>query len=184
MRQPSVRAKKARSTAGRTTVANLPIASIAPDTSNPRTPPPEQVVAAASSWTPSDPSLEPKPRRKVRRVLEGLVGEVRLEHVPLADLLLDPSNPRRHSRRQIRAIVRSIKTFGWLIPILVDAHNRIIAGHGRYEAGRLLGLEGVPVIRAEHLTPEQAKAFMLADNRLAEGSEWDDAKLATVLKDL
>ena len=120
----------------------------------------------------------------MRRFLNNVVGEVRLEHVPLADLLLDPSNPRRHSRQQIRAIASSIKTFGWLIPILVDAHNRIIAGHGRYEAGRLLGLESVPVIRAEHLSPKQAKAFMLADNRLAEGSEWDDAKLATVLKDL
>ena len=140
-------------------------------------------VAAPSSWTSSDPSLEPKPRRKVRRFLKSVVGEVRLEHVPLANLLLDPSNPRRHSRQQIRAIARSIKTFGWLIPILVDAYNRIIAGHGCYEAGRLLGLESVPVIRAEHLTPEQAKTFMLADNRLAEGSEWD-VKLATVLKDL
>jgi hypothetical protein len=141
-------------------------------------------VAAPSSWTPSDSSLKPRPLRKVRRVLRSAVGGVRLEEVPLANLLLDPSNPRKHSRQQIRAIARSIKAFGWLIPILVDGVNRIIAGHGRYEAGRLLGLESVPVIRAEHLTPEQAKAFMLADNRLAEGSDWDDIKLATVLKDL
>ena len=124
-------------------------------------------AATSTSWTPSDSSLKPKPRRFLKRV----VGGVRREQAPLADLLLDPSNPRRHSRQQIRAIARSIKAFGWLIPILVDAANRTIAGHGRYEAGRLLGLESVPVIRAEYLTREQAKAFMLADNRLAEGSD-------------
>ena len=95
-----------------------------------------------------------------------------------------PYSMPNDTRQQIRAIARSIKTFGWLIPILVDGANRIIAGHDRYEAGRLLGFESVPVICGEHLTPEQAKAFMLADNRLAEGSDWDDIQLATVLKDL
>ena len=90
--------------------------------------------------------------------MAGFAGSKRRRRPPF-----DPSNPRRHSRQQIRAIARSVKGFGWLIPILVDAANRTIAGHGRYEAGRLR-LESVPVIRAEYLTREQAKAFMLADD--------------------
>jgi EmrB/QacA subfamily drug resistance transporter len=82
------------------------------------------------------------------------------------------------------AIARSIETFGFTAPILIDGMNRIVAGHGRLEAAKRLGLESVPVIRLEHLTDTQAKAYMLADNKLTDRSSWDDRKVAIVLKEL
>ena len=96
----------------------------------------------------------------------------------------DPANPRRHTKKQIRQIADSIKTFGFNVPILVDRDNKIIAGHGRHDAGRLLGMSEVPTLGLDHLTPEQARAFMIADNRLTEVSTWDDRLLAEQLKEL
>jgi ParB-like nuclease domain len=96
----------------------------------------------------------------------------------------DSSNPRRHGREQVAAIARSIETFGFTAPILIDGKNRIVAGHGRLEAAKRLRLETVPVIRLEHLTEAQAKAYMLADNKLTDRSSWDDTKVAIVLKEL
>jgi len=77
----------------------------------------------------------------------------------------------------VRAIARSIDAFGFNAPILVDKRNQIVAGHGRYEAAQLLGLERIPVISLDHLTEAQARAYLLADNKLAERSSWDDASL-------
>jgi hypothetical protein len=70
------------------------------------------------------------------------IGKLRL--VPIAGLHPDPRNPRRHSRIQVRAIARSIEAFGFNAPVLVDKRNQIVAGHGRYEAAQLLGLENIP----------------------------------------
>src|SRR5215510_5141439 len=89
-----------------------------------------------------------------------------LEYVPIADLVPDPRNPRKHNRAQRRAIARSIRRFGFNAPILIDRNRKIIAGHGRYEAAMVLGLGEVPVIRLEHLSEAQARAYMLADNKL------------------
>jgi ParB-like chromosome segregation protein Spo0J len=86
--------------------------------------------------------------------------------------------------KQIRAIANSIEAFGFSAPILVDNGNRVVAGHGRLEAGQLLGLAEVPVIRLEHLSEQQAKAYRLADNKLTDRSSWDDRKVAIVLKEL
>src|SRR4030088_527553 len=104
--------------------------------------------------------------------------------VAIGDLIPDPHNPRKHGRAQIRAIARSIEAFGFNAPILVDKNNKIIAGHGRYEAALLLGIDKVPVILLNHLTPTQAKAYVLADNKLTDRSTWDDPKLAIHLKEL
>jgi DNA modification methylase len=93
-------------------------------------------------------------------------------------------NPRKHSRAQIRAIARSIEAFGFNAPILLDRSRQIIAGHGRYEAAKLSGHTQVPVIFLDHLTETQAKAYMLADNKLTDRSGWDDAKAAVQLKEL
>src|SRR5476651_10902 len=76
----------------------------------------------------------------------------RVENIPIGDLAPDPDNPRKHSHSQIRAIAKSIQTFGFNAPILIDKYGKIIAGHGRYEAAKALGLLQVPVIRLEHLT--------------------------------
>ena len=98
--------------------------------------------------------------------------------VAIGDLIPDQHNPRKHGRAQISAIARSIESFGFNAPILVDKNNKIVAGHGRYEAAMLLGIDKVPAILLDHLTPSQAKAYMLADNQLTDRSTWDDPKLA------
>jgi DNA modification methylase len=102
----------------------------------------------------------------------------------IQSIVPDPTNPRRHTREQIRAIARSIEAFGFNAPILVDSGNRVVAGHGRLEAAKLLGIAEAPVIRLEHLSEQQAKAYMLADNKLTDRSSWDDRKVAIVLKEL
>jgi ParB-like chromosome segregation protein Spo0J len=107
-----------------------------------------------------------------------------VEYGPLASILPNPINPRKHSRQQIEAIARSIEAFGFNAPILVDSEKRVVAGHARLEAARLLALQEVRVIRLDHLTEAQAKAYMLADNKLTDRSSWDDRKVAIVLKEL
>jgi len=103
---------------------------------------------------------------------------------PITDLKPDPGNPRLHSRKQIRQIAESIKTFGFNVPVLVDAHDQVIAGHGRIKAAELLGWTEVPTIRLDHLSEAQAKAFLLADNKLTENAEWDPRLLGESLRDL
>ncbi|HYF07046.1 MAG TPA: ParB/Srx family N-terminal domain-containing protein, partial [Acetobacteraceae bacterium] len=95
-----------------------------------------------------------------------------------------PRSLRRHSRRQLRKIAESIRNFGFLDPILVDAEYRIIAGHGRYEAAKMLGLKMVPTICVSHLTPEQVRVLRITHNRLAELAEWDEALLAIEWQEL
>jgi DNA modification methylase len=104
--------------------------------------------------------------------------------LPIADLSPDPGNPRLHSRQQVRAIARSIDEFGFNAPVLIDEGKRIIAGHGRYEAAKLLGRPKIPTLCLAHLSKAQAHAYMLADNKLNDRSNWDDPKLAAFLKEL
>jgi DNA modification methylase len=96
----------------------------------------------------------------------------------------DPANPRKHSDRQLKSLAKSIQTFGFNIPIAVNADMQVLAGHARLEAAKRLGMTQVPVVRLDHLSPQQAKAFVVADNRLAEMSNWDDELLAVQLKEL
>ena len=103
---------------------------------------------------------------------------------PISQLKLDPRNPRAHSKRQVRQIARSIETFGFNVPVLIDANFKVIAGHGRILAAQQLGLAEVPTILLDHLTEAQACAFMIADNRLTETSVWNDQLLAEQLRDL
>ena len=105
-----------------------------------------------------------------------------VEYVPLDSLTLDPKNARLHSPAQIKQIARSITAFAFNAPVLVDGDHKILAGHGRALACRQLGWSEVPIIRLEHLTPEQARAFAIADNRLAETSSWNEAMLAEHFK--
>ena len=86
----------------------------------------------------------------------------------------NPRNPRTHSKRQLRQIADSIQEFGFTNPILVDKDNVVIAGHGRLEAAKLLGMSQVPTIRLENLTPDQIRAYVIAENRLAEKAGWDN----------
>jgi hypothetical protein len=93
-------------------------------------------------------------------------------------------NARKHSKRQLRLIAKSIESFGFNAPVLIEADGTIIAGHGRVEAAKLLELTNVPAVRIEHLTPEEKRAYMLADNRIAELSTWDDSLLAEEIAEL
>jgi DNA modification methylase len=99
-------------------------------------------------------------------------------------LKADPKNPRLHSEKQVQQIARSIEAFGFNVPLLVDAEMQVVAGHGRLQACQLLGITEVPTISLEHLTEAQARAFMIADNRLTENATWDDRLLAQQFKDL
>jgi DNA modification methylase len=108
----------------------------------------------------------------------------KIAYLSVEQLYPDPTNPRKHSRPQIRAIAKSIEAFSFNAPILVDRTRKIIAGHGRYEAAKFLGLAQVPVIFLDHLTETQAKAYQLADNKLTDRSTWDDNKVALQLKEL
>ena len=90
---------------------------------------------------------------------------------PIDELKPDPANPRQHSEKQIRQIGDSLKAFDFVVPVLIDGKDNIIAGHGRVLAGRAVGLTEVPTICLDHLSPAQARAFMIADNRLTEIAE-------------
>ena len=96
----------------------------------------------------------------------------------------DPHNPRTHSKRQIRRIADSIRTFGFTNPILVDERGQVMAGHARLEAAKRLGLSQVPTIRIGDLNEAQKRAYLIADNRLAELSGWDEELLAIELQTL
>jgi DNA modification methylase len=112
------------------------------------------------------------------------VDHKQISFCAIADLTPHPSNARKHSRPQIRAITKSIQAFGFNAPILVDKKYQILAGHGRWEAAKAAGLTHVPVVFLDHLTEAQAKGYMLADNKLTDRSTWDDVKVATQLKEL
>src|SRR5208282_6927418 len=108
----------------------------------------------------------------------------KLVYLPTTALTPAVDNPRKHPRAQVRAIAKSIEAFGFTAPLLVDKNLQVIAGHGRLEAAKLLGLTSVPVISLDHLTEAEALAYRLADNKLADRSTWDDAKVAAQLKKL
>jgi DNA modification methylase len=93
-------------------------------------------------------------------------------------------NARTHSKKQIRRIASSIREFGFLNPVIVDDTNMILAGHGRLEAARQVGLTHVPVVRFDHLTAAQKRAYLIADNRIAEQAGWDREMLAIELGEL
>ncbi len=125
----------------------------------------------------------PRPSRRVRKTPPAALRSV-VAYLPLGSIVSDPNNPRLHCSAQINAIARSIEAFGFNAPILVDKANRVVAGHGRLEAAKRLELAEAPVIRLEHLSEQQAKAYMLADNKLTDRSSWDDRRVAIVLKEL
>lgn len=104
--------------------------------------------------------------------------DLQIEQVSLHELRARDCNPRTHSKRQIRQIQQSIRKYGFVSPLLVDDDNRIIAGHGRATAAKSLNLKTVPVVRLSHLSEAEKKAYVIADNRLAEKAGWDPEILA------
>ncbi len=111
-------------------------------------------------------------------------SDFNIEYWPLYRLLPYAANARAHSDDQVAQIAGSIAAFGFNVPCLVDEAGVLIAGHGRLLAARQLELETVPVIRLEHLSEAQARAFRIADNRIAENAGWDEGLLRVELEQL
>jgi len=123
-------------------------------------------------------------RARFRRLGHGGVAKIKVIKKRVEELIPYSRNSRTHSDAQVAQIAASIREFGFMNPILVDAENNIIAGHGRVLAARKLGLEEVPCVLHDHLTETQRKAYILADNRLALNAGWDDELLKLELQEL
>lgn len=106
----------------------------------------------------------------------------RIEMIPVSQLTPHPRNARTHPRKQVRRIADSITRYGFNNPVLVDDSDRIIAGHGRVQAAKLLGLVQVPTLRLSHMSEAEIRAYVIADNRLAEKAGWDREVLTAELE--
>ena len=110
---------------------------------------------------------------------------MKIEKLPTEKLIPYARNAKKHDAAQVSKLAGSIREFGFNNPVLIDKDNGIIAGHGRVMAAQQLGLADVPCIRLGHLTDNQRKAYILADNRLAEiGGGWDQEMLGLELAEL
>jgi DNA modification methylase len=108
----------------------------------------------------------------------------KIEFIAVGKLKPYPRNARRHSKAQVKQIAKSIETFGFTNPVLIGSDGQILAGHGRVEAARLLGMESVPTIPLAHLSEAEKRAYVLADNKLALNANWDQDMLAIELQGL
>lgn len=109
---------------------------------------------------------------------------MQIEQIAITELKEYGRNSRTHDKAQIHAVAASIKEFGFTNPLLIRDDNTIMAGHGRLAAARTMGMEQVPCIRLSHLTPDQARAYVIADNALAEQAGWDKETLKLEIGDL
>lgn len=112
------------------------------------------------------------------------IQEQKIVYRPVDALIPYARNSRTHSDEQVAQIAASIREFGWTNPVLVDGENGVIAGHGRILAARKLGLDTVPCIELAHLSETQKRAYIIADNKLAENAGWDNELLALEIGDL
>src|ERR1700738_4308139 len=116
--------------------------------------------------------------RDTKQAGAGRAERLQVVYRRVDELKLDPANPRVHTKKQVRQLANSIETFDFNVPILIDRDGKVIAGRGRLLACRELGITEVPTLRLDHLSPAQARAFMIADNRLTEIASWDDKLMA------
>jgi len=114
----------------------------------------------------------------------GGFAEAKLQPIPISALRPWTRNARTHCKKQIRQIAASIKRFGFTNPVLIDNENTILAGHGRLEAAKLLGMVDVPCLRIETMSAAEKRAYVIADNKLALNAGWDEDILAEELKGL
>ena len=108
---------------------------------------------------------------------------MKVKEMEIASIKPYANNPRKNEHA-VGPVAESIKAFGFKVPVVVDKDGVIVAGHTRIEAAKLLGLDKVPCVVADDLTPEQVRAFRLADNKVSEFAEWDAVKLADELADI
>jgi hypothetical protein len=130
-------------------------------------------------------NLAPRSRRLRRPSVETTssrhphaAGALKVEDIAIQQLTPYQNNPRLHSKKQIDKLARAINDFGFLIPVLIDDQNIVLAGHARIEAAMQLALPRVPCVRASHLNETQKRAFTILDNRVAEEATWDFQLLA------
>jgi hypothetical protein len=105
-----------------------------------------------------------------------------IEYKALSELRSRSSNSRRHSQKQLGQIAASISAYGFTVPVLVDENGTLIAGHGRVEAAKLIGMQEVPAIQLTGLSEAQVRAYVIADNKLTENGSWDQEQLAQEFK--
>lgn len=115
---------------------------------------------------------------------ELTAGKLQIERRHIDTLIPYARNSRTHSPKQIEQLVASIREFGFINPVLIAADNQIIAGHGRVMAAKQAGITEVPCICAAHLSEKQVRAYVIADNKLATNSEWDENMLLAELEHL
>src|SRR5476649_1366549 len=154
-------------------------------------PTPRRLVTPRSISAPAAPTVVPAPAKAAVPVRRGKApahvapkpaaapvrGRTEIIYIDITDLIAYDYNPRDNAKA-IAAVAQSIKTFGFLIPVVVGDNNVLIAGHTRVEAAKTLQLTEVPAVRASHLTPEEANAFLIIDNKVAEQAAWDFDLLA------
>lgn len=109
--------------------------------------------------------------------------KLKVQYWPIDDVKPYPNNPRNNDDA-VEYVANSIREFGWQQPIVVDTDGTIIAGHTRLKAAKRLGMETVPVVVADNLTPAQVNAYRLADNKVAEAATWDMEALSVELEGL
>lgn len=139
-------------------------------------------AAENSKRFPESRQVKRRRRRTIEKEAIRAVQKFEVKLRAVKSLMPYAGNPRTHSAKQIRQLADSIIEFGWTVPILIDRNGRVIAGHGRLEAAILLGIERVPTICLDQLTEAQIRAYIIADNKLAENAGWDVELLAQELQ--
>ena len=107
--------------------------------------------------------------------------DVQIEYHAPTELIPWAGNARTHSKKQLKQIANSIRQFGFTNPVIIDADNNILAGHGRVDAAKTLGMQAVPCLRQDQMTDAEKRAYVIADNKLALNAGWDEDLLATEL---
>ena len=107
-----------------------------------------------------------------------------IEYLSLDDITPNPRNARRHPKKQVRRLADNIAIFGFTVPVLIDEHSILIAGHGRLEAAKLARLDKIPAIRLHGLSEAKKRALLIADNKLAATARWDRKRLAVELPEI
>ena len=124
---------------------------------------------------------------KEKKQKEEKIGQeqmLKIEYLAASGLKQYERNIKIHSKKQVNKLIASIKQFGMVNPILIDNNNTIIAGHGRLQALEKLGYTKIPVIRIEHLSETEIKAYRLADNKIADDAIFDQELLNIELYDI
>lgn len=112
-----------------------------------------------------------------------MAKQLKIEYLAISKINPHPGNPRKHPEEAVEKLQKSIKAFGWTAPILLDADGRVLAGHARLKAAKAAGIKQAPVIRLP-LKGAEADAYMIADNKLQDLTEWDWPKLGDLIGEL